>query len=349
MGDGITSITDNFFDPPSEIAFKAENNNSVVKELALQVNTIAIEEREAGLYDMHGITAAIEECPEALDKSLREMNSILTRKIDWKQASAFKLAESQSTAYARDRKLLLMFLRCEKYNAEAAVTRMLAFFQHKLRLFGHEKLCKEAITQADLNAEDMESLAAGYFQLLPHRDHAGRAQFVYLPRFAAWDAHENAVSACHQSHKRKFGFDASSNSFVLLFSPQLRIIYYLCMAALKDNETQKKGSVVIVHCHGEVESNPKQNDPVMAWKSMQLMRKVLPINFVGQHICSSPSSFLRFFFSHITKFIGVEGIMRTRFHEGMSETTTQSLFVRLLTRTFFSDALQERLKKSPNS
>jgi hypothetical protein len=336
MDDGITSITENdFVDPPSEIDFKPERYDSVMKELAWQVNNIAIEEREAGLYDMHGVTVTLEESPEALDMSVGEMNSILTRKIDWRQASAFKLAESQSIAYTRDKKLLVMFLRCEKYNAEAAVTRLLAFFQHKLRLFGHEKLCKEAITQADLNAEDMESLAAGYFQLLPHRDHAGRALFVYLPRFAKWVNHDNAVSACHQSHRRKFGFNFSCNSFVFLFSPQLRLIYYLCMAALKDKETQKKGAVVIVHCHGEVESNPKQNDSILSWKSMQLMRSVLPINFVGHHICTSPSSFLRFFFSHISKFIGTGGIIRTRFHEGMSKTTTQSLFVRLLTRTFF--------------
>ena len=71
-----------------------------------------------------------------------------------------------------------------------------------------------------------------------------------------------------------------------------------------------------MHTLGNVRYNKKQNDPIMAWKSMKLFRTALPVNFVGHHICVEKGSFLHNFFSWITRFIGEDGIVRTRFHEG---------------------------------
>eukprot|EP00980_Cylindrotheca_fusiformis_P016370 scaffold4880_cov106-Cylindrotheca_fusiformis.AAC.4 len=169
-------------------------NETEVKDLASKVGEIALNEREAGLFDMHGVAPTLEEDLEMLSKSLKDMNELLTNMVSWKQASAFKLAESDSPEYARNEKLLLMFLRCENFNVKAAATRLLVFFQHKLSLFGPEKLCKETIGQSDLDTEDLATVTAGCWQLLPRRDHAGRAQFIYFPHFAQWPTPEHAVS-----------------------------------------------------------------------------------------------------------------------------------------------------------
>eukprot|EP00980_Cylindrotheca_fusiformis_P023632 scaffold10690_cov126-Cylindrotheca_fusiformis.AAC.5 len=289
----------NFSPPMSGLDVNESDFNEIdVKELASKVSEIALDEREAALFDMHGVAPTLEEDPEMLSTSLTEMNKMLTNMLCWRQASAFKIAESQAPEYTRNEKLLLMFLRCENFNVKAAANRLIAFFRHKLSLFGPEKLTKETIGQSDLDEEDLKCIAAGYVQLLPNRDHAGRAQFIYFPRFVKWATRDNA----------------------------LRMFYYLCMVALRDEETQRKGIVSLVHSVGNDGSNPQEKDSLLAWKSMQLMRGALPMKVVGHHVCSSPSSGLRFFFSYVTKFIGSAGIARTRFHEGMNEVIYTSVF-----------------------
>eukprot|EP00980_Cylindrotheca_fusiformis_P026626 scaffold16689_cov107-Cylindrotheca_fusiformis.AAC.1 len=194
-------------DAPGDLdANESVFNETEVKELASKASKIALDEREAGLFDIHGVAPSLEEDPDLLTQSLKEMNEMLTSMICWRQASAFKLAESQDPQYTRSAKLLLMFLRCENFNVKAAATRMIAFFRHKLSLFGPERLCKETIGQSDLDAEDLKCVTAGYVQLLPRRDHVGRAQLIYFSRFGHWDTHGNAVS--------EMSLDAESRSEV---------------------------------------------------------------------------------------------------------------------------------------
>eukprot|EP00980_Cylindrotheca_fusiformis_P016381 scaffold4880_cov106-Cylindrotheca_fusiformis.AAC.15 len=301
FGNRPTDLNDfSEIDAPRDLdANESDFNETEVKELATKVSKITLDEREAGLFDIHGVAPSLKEDPEILTKSLKEMNELLTKMAFWKQARAFKLAESNAPEYARNHKLLLMFLRCENFDVKAAATRLIAFFRHKLSLFGPEKLCKETIGQSDLDAEDLKCVTAGYVQLLPRRDHVGRAQFIYFSRFGHWDTPDNV----------------------------LKMMYYFCMAALRDEETQRKGFVLIIHSVGNEGSNPKEKDPIVAWKSIQLMRKVLPIKLVSHHVCSSPTSGLRFFFSYIAKFFDSAGIARTRFHEGMFVEIRAAAFV----------------------
>eukprot|EP00980_Cylindrotheca_fusiformis_P025074 scaffold12994_cov128-Cylindrotheca_fusiformis.AAC.1 len=182
-------------DAPSDLdANESVFNEIEVKKLASKVNKITLDEREAGLFDIHGVAPSLVEDPAILTQSLKALNEMLTSMICWKQASAFKLAESQNPQYTRNDRLLLMFLRCESFNAKAAATRVTTFFQHKLRLFGPKRLC-HAIGQSDLDEEDFKCLSAGYLQFLPRRDHVGRAQLIYIPPFAQYTTHDNAVSA----------------------------------------------------------------------------------------------------------------------------------------------------------
>eukprot|EP00980_Cylindrotheca_fusiformis_P023832 scaffold11041_cov117-Cylindrotheca_fusiformis.AAC.5 len=96
------------------------------------------------------------------------------------------------------------------------------------------------------------------------------------------------------------------------------------MVALRDEETQKKGLVLIVHRVGNDGLHPKDNSS-FAWKTMHLMGRVLPMKIAGHHVCSSPSSGLRFYFSFVTRFFASTVIARTRFHEGTFEEIDQKL------------------------
>lgn len=56
---------------------------------------------------------------------------------------------------------------------------MFQFFDHKLNLFGMEKLT-QPITHNDLSKEDLDCLHIGDFQILPLKDRVGRTVVVGL-------------------------------------------------------------------------------------------------------------------------------------------------------------------------
>ena len=51
-------------DPPTEEAFQTDFDD-VIKNLASQVNNLSLAEREAGLFDIHGISPIEQETEEA--------------------------------------------------------------------------------------------------------------------------------------------------------------------------------------------------------------------------------------------------------------------------------------------
>lgn len=173
---------------------KHEDSDDIMNELNSKVNSMSMGDREAGLFDLHGISNIDEKTRKEEEASVTQMRFVITQRHSWWASEAFRMADSQSPEYTRDPKFLLMFLRCESYNIDAAVKRLFAFFKQKLRLFGPEKVGKRMITLDDMNEDDMKCYNAGFFQLLPHRDHVGRVQFVSLPLYAAWQQRENGVS-----------------------------------------------------------------------------------------------------------------------------------------------------------
>ncbi|CAJ1970318.1 unnamed protein product [Cylindrotheca closterium] len=277
-------------DAPDFSALADEDGNEIIKDLTSRVNSISVQEREAGLHDIHGIGGIDDKSTGEEQVLVNKMRLLLSERLHWRSSSAFRMADAESSAYTTDSSFLLMFLRCENYNIDAATNRLFVFFKQKLRLFGPDKIGKKMITLADLSPDDMKSYSAGFFQLLPHRDHVGRAQFVNLPHYTTWDQRENV----------------------------LRMIFHLCMAALMDEETQKKGAITVVHSLFSESSeprNPKGYDPVLIWESIHMLQKAIPLRFVGTHICTDPSSFSGKFFSSMARFVGDAGIVRIRFHQ----------------------------------
>ncbi|CAJ1970320.1 unnamed protein product [Cylindrotheca closterium] len=303
-------------DTPDFSALAAEDGNAIIKDLTSRVNSISVQEREAGLHDIHGIGGIDDKSTGEEQVLVNKMRLLLSERLHWRSSSAFRMADAESSAYTTDSSFLLMFLRCENYNIDAATNRLFVFFKQKLRLFGPDKIGKKMITLADLSPDDMKSYSAGFFQLLPHRDHVGRAQFVNLPHYTTWDQRENVVSRFVVEWTGS-GRTADSYSIVGAHS-KLRMIFHLCMAALMDEETQKKGAITVVHSLFSESSeprNPKGYDPVLIWESSQLLQKAIPLRFVGTHICTDPSSFSGKFFSSMARFVGDAGIVHIRFHQ----------------------------------
>ena len=200
MEDGETTGTNNtsmeereIGDIPDFDALQDADSDEILKDLTARVNSVSLSDREAGLHDLHGIGGIDEKSAVEEQVLVNKMRLALSEKCNSKAAEAFRMASAASPEYTRDASFLLMFLRSENYNTQAAVKRLFAFFRYKLRLFGPDKIGKPMITLSDLSPNDMKCYSAGFYQLLPHRDHAGRAQFVYLPQDCTWETRENAV------------------------------------------------------------------------------------------------------------------------------------------------------------
>ena len=164
--------------------------------LSSALGDLSIQERENVYSEVHGINEAIEETPEMLARQLNDFAHQLSTQVSrepHKKTHAYQMALVRSPSYVGDPKFRLAFLRAERFEADKAAARYLRFFEAKLFLFGEEKLCKD-IALADLSAEDMKSLRAGFFQLLPQRDRAGRVVGLILPNFQTYKHHTNFVS-----------------------------------------------------------------------------------------------------------------------------------------------------------
>ena len=87
---------------------------------------------------------------------------------------AFQLAQKIAPSLLRDPSFRTMFLRACSSDPKRAAQRMIKFFQHKLQLFGVEKLGKSIIAMSDLSDEDRNVLYRGRMQVLKEKDHSGR-------------------------------------------------------------------------------------------------------------------------------------------------------------------------------
>jgi hypothetical protein len=145
----------------------------IVKEM----NQLSTEDREKVYYDLHGVSAEIEETPVMINASLSQIEVELQK---LKSKEAYESAKLMDREYVQDRDFRLKFLRADRFNVKEAALRLARYFQAKLELFGLSKLVKD-IVQDDLDEDDMEALYSGFTQNLPVRDRAGRAVTIWFP------------------------------------------------------------------------------------------------------------------------------------------------------------------------
>ena len=108
-------------DVPDFAALPDEDSDEIVKDLTARVNSISVADREAGLHDLHGIRSIDEKSAVEEQVLVNKMKLTLSERYNSKAAEAFRLAETASDGYTRDASFLLMFLRCDNYDLNAAV------------------------------------------------------------------------------------------------------------------------------------------------------------------------------------------------------------------------------------
>ena len=263
-------------------SFNFENGEAM---LVQELNNLSVEERERLLHEIHGVEDDIE-TPELVRTSLQALHTCIEslKQSSTVRCDAYMLAESKSFESVHDEKFRLMFLRAVRFDVEATARRLFAHFEKKLELFGPAKLCKK-ICLEDMSEDDMRTLENGQTQLLPDRDRTGRAIFFQAHSHMVFEEHENV----------------------------LRTLYYVQMTALEDEETQKKGFVVVVY--NVDPQSPQAMDAALFLKIYDLL-PTLPACYKGIHYCVKHSHVRKFLSSIRSRLPTQDDRQRTRVHSG---------------------------------
>jgi hypothetical protein len=146
-----------------------------------RLNDISPEERMEALKDLHGALDVIDEPPFFVEEKLSELDRLLLIFDGTEERKAYDEAMRQNERYVLD--LRLAFLRAERFNVSKTVVRMMTHFSLKYQLFDENaEILGRDIRFSDLVQEEEESVRAGKFQLLAHRDRIGRPIIFNFPR-----------------------------------------------------------------------------------------------------------------------------------------------------------------------
>lgn len=149
--------------------------------LEVEASSLSAEDRARADQEVRGIEATsgeVEESPDLLETKLAALRFSLDKIPEGKKEHYnLEVAGTKDGKQdARGRKLQLMFLRADRFDADAAAKRMVLFCKKKAQIFGEATLGR-SLMYSDLSQRERSALKAGLFQLLPQRDRMGRLVF----------------------------------------------------------------------------------------------------------------------------------------------------------------------------
>ncbi|KAL3921989.1 MAG: hypothetical protein SGILL_002451 [Bacillariaceae sp.] len=154
---------------------KAMSEASIADMLQQEHSNLSPQEQEYFDDLVHGNTSfsPLQETPELLRHSLKEMEVELTALPESQKESYTKALTMNGGAYVRDTDHRLKFLRAEAFDAKQAAVRFCAWLDVLEEMFGEVALTRK-ICLSDLSKDDMAAMKSGMFQPLPSRDRIGR-------------------------------------------------------------------------------------------------------------------------------------------------------------------------------
>ncbi len=251
--------------------------------LAREMNTLSVQQREQIYEEIHGIAGNIAETPELVSASLDNMRRELAI-VPRRRRAALDRAFFLRPSIAYDDSFHLMFLRACRFNPEDAAMRMHRYFTNKLALFGEEKLTKK-ISLDDLGEKEIKLMHQGSTQFLQVSHRGVIAQYTMI---AALD-------------------DVSD------WKVNMRYLWYQLMAALEDEEVQKRGIIEVWNLRGpwKVGVHDMQRHLVKC----NLMLNDRPVKICAFHRLVEGGP-LSYFIGTANKLMPKEHRIRQRFHDG---------------------------------
>ena len=203
-------------EPPDEDLTQEESNALRAREM----NQLSTQEREQVYFDLHGVAEVLEEDAAFVECKLTEFDEAIHRISG--PHTAFQRAALMSPEYVENVDFRLKFLRGDRFDVEVAAKRFIAYFEHKLELFGPDKLTRE-MRLADLGEDGLANLKTGFLQPLPTRDSSGRMTLVWMPglRMSVRGSSSNI-----ESRVRRQCHTLRESSFECLRPHFARVLYY---------------------------------------------------------------------------------------------------------------------------
>ncbi|CAJ1947159.1 unnamed protein product [Cylindrotheca closterium] len=191
---------------------------------------------------------------------------------------------------AADDEELVKFLRADSFDILKAAARFNRFSAFQRKLFGKQDRTK----YSDLTDEDVKFLQSGFMQLLPQRDRAGRA-----------------IIMCLGSLKQQLKTSLESD---------LRCLSFLASKAAEDEDTQKRGVVVIYYALAQKAYDGRNNRPVQWLKAFE----ALPTRVVATHFCYDNSA-MKPLLNLLSNHMDTKMLCRFRSHSGQHAECQYSL------------------------
>ena len=159
--------------------------------IASEMNRLSLEERANALEDLHGIKREEGQSPEAIASLVEQVKSEISK---LRVKTAYDKAVFLCPSFVHNPDFILMFLRSENFNVALTVKRLMLHFEHKLELFGIERLAR-SLRFDDLDEDDKGAMFAGSMQVLPEKDRSGRTVIIsIMDRFKYKDPMNQASS-----------------------------------------------------------------------------------------------------------------------------------------------------------
>ena len=266
-------------DPPD--SFTPENL------LADELKKMSYGDRVEIEEELHGVGCrATTETPQLLELSLAVFDDQLnTRKENDPECSHLlgnvvrcwpSPEANPSRCYLNDSDVRLRFLRCERFDVNKAVQRLIDFLDFMSELFG-DFVTERPVSLSDFTKEEETYLAQSRYQFLPFRDRSGRRVLA-------------GVGNCN------FHLDR-----ILRY----KIFMYLFWIASEDVETQIKGSVILCWAFDEKDDSTWENK-ISAGLSKKLkvnnekQNKALPVRVASWQHYYLDTPYFRFLASLFT-------------------------------------------------
>lgn len=226
------------------------------------------------------------ETSELIGAKLKELH-IQIDNISKNKREAYDQATVKCPELLSD-KFKLMFLRSEVFKTDLAANRITKYWTKRLDIFGPDRAFLP-LTQSEALKDDKVALGFGFVKLVPSKDPTGRS-------IAYFDV----------SKQDKNKYERKSMT---------RAMWYVFHAALEDEDTQKKGVIILVIPR---DSKLSQFDRKLGQMNADSLKGCIPIRMSAAHICHPPT-FFSLIYPIIKIFMGERLRKRTLVHGGSEE------------------------------
>ena len=282
------------------------SEESVDALLAHEMAQLSMDEREEINFELHGINSQQEETSISIQKGLVALSQVLVEQEQEAVAnpdsplatsmSAYLIAKSKDREYVEAEQFRLLFLRATRWKIPEAANLIYKHLAIKSELFREELLSRD-ILFSDLDEREQKIVYSGYIRLLPERDRAGRNIVMISPL---------ALMAVEADMPE---LDPSE-----VIESRCRVIWYLSMCFLRDEDLQRNGAVMIPYAVGDMLSFYKNLGFI---RRSKYIREGIPYRMVSAHFCHS-NPMLKHFVNFVRFVNGQQTRVRFRCHYSSS-------------------------------